>query len=93
MSLCVNKKDLQTLNSRINFIESLEKSVSDNSGDFIKKPVDALCSLDKECSTGFCGVPENCELVFENSNMCQSVKVCRTTNNISQPTNFNLKHN
>tara|TARA_B100001989_G_C24544475_1_gene469801 strand:+ start:940 stop:1221 length:282 start_codon:yes stop_codon:yes gene_type:complete len=93
MSLCINKKDLQSLQSNINSIEKLEPSDANNSNKFTKKTVDSFCDSDNECSTGFCGTPENCESVFKDPSMCQRVKVCKTTNNISQTTNFNLKHN
>lgn len=92
MSLCINKKDLQTLESRMDLIQTLETSEVDNSSKFSKKEVDSFCNSDNECNTGFCGIPENCEIMFKDSSMCQRVKVCKTTNNISQTTNFNLKH-
>ena len=91
MSLCINKKDLQTLDSKINFINSIESSVAGNTDKLEKKQIDSFCDSNEECSTGFCGIPENCELVFKDPSMCKNVKVCKTTNSISQTTNFNLK--
>lgn len=91
MSLCINKKDLQTLDSKINFINSIESSVAENTDKLAKKQIDSFCDSNEECGTGFCGVPENCELVFKDPSMCKNVKVCKTTNSISQTTNFNLK--
>ena len=91
MSLCINKKDLQTLDSKINFINSVESTVVKNTDTLVKKSIDSFCDSNEECSTGFCGVPENCELVFKDPLMCKNVKVCKTTNSISQTTNFNLK--
>lgn len=91
MSLCINKKDLQTLDSKINFINSIETSVAGNTDKLVKKQIDSFCDSNEECSAGFCGIPENCELVFKDPSMCKNVKVCKTTNSISQTTNFNLK--
>lgn len=91
MSLCINKKDLQSLDSKINFIKSLDTNVVTNTNELVKKSIDSFCDSNEECGTGFCGVPENCELVFKDPSMCKNVKVCKTTNSISQTTNFNLK--
>lgn len=91
MSLCINKKDLQSLDSKINFIKSLESSDVINSDKIMRKSIDSFCDSNDECGTGFCGTPENCELVFKDPSMCKNVRVCKTTNSISQTTNFNLK--
>ena len=93
MSLCINKKDFKSLESKLNLIQSLESNVVNGNELVVKKSIDSFCDSNKECITGFCGVPENCELVFKDPSMCKNVKVCKTTNSISQTTNFNLKHN
>ena len=91
MSLCINKRDLQTLESKIKLIQSLETNSIDNHKNSAKKPLDSFCSSNEECDTAFCGTPENCEIIFKDPTMCQNIKVCKNTNNISQTTNFNLK--
>lgn len=92
MSLCIDQKDLKKIQNKIDFIKNLEKN-GNTSEENIKKAVDSFCNSDTECGTGFCGIPQNCELVFKDPSMCQRVKVCKTTNDISQTTNFNLKYN
>ena len=86
MSLCIHKNDLTIENSKISV--DLKKEETE-----VKKPVDSFCETDKECITGFCGPTENCHILFKNSSMCEKLKVCKTSDNISQTTNFNLKHN
>ena len=53
-----------------------------------KKDVDEICKYNNECGSGFCSKPPNCEQVLENTKLCETIKICQTSSNISKPENF-----
>lgn len=99
MSLCLekdnflnNSSELFTKQEIINLSkENSQNSQNDPDNQSLKRQVDELCDTNKQCQTGICLPPKNCELIFA-SPMCGNIKVCQTSNTISKTSNFISKN-
>jgi hypothetical protein len=58
-----------------------------------KKEIDERCVLNKDCISGHCAAPSECNLIFKDPYLCHQAKTCQTSNAITQPSNFTHKKN
>ena len=56
-----------------------------------KKEIDERCDYNKDCKSGYCAAPLQCDIVFKDPYSCHQAKTCQTSNAVTQPSNFTHK--